>query len=382
MAKSARIDVIGDHPVLRFAARELARYLSRATGWRISSAGRADQPALFRLGVCSDLGIQPPRKLSIDDDWICIRPAEGGGYLLSGSNPRGVLFAVYRYLRECGFRWLRPGQRGEIIPSLASPIVPGLRVTEAASYRYRTICIEGAVKERHVRDLVDWQAKHGMNGYFIQFHWGSEFFNRWWKHECNPFRKPEPMSQRQMETSVQCILADIPKRGMRLERMGHGWTCAALGLPGEGWDQSSNAVVSPDKVDWLAQIDGKKELFKGVALNTNLNYGNPAARSAVVDALVSYAKANPQVQLLHLWLADDANNHDERPESQAARPSDFYVDMLNELDEKLSAADVSTRIVFLIYVDLLWPPIRSRIKKPDRFVLMFGVARPGIRGAV
>ncbi len=54
-----------------------------------------------------------------------------------------------------------------------------------------------------------------------------------------------------------------------------------------------------------------------------------------------------------------------------ARPSDFYVDMLNEVDEKLAAAGLSTRIVFVIYVDLLWAPQRSRIRNPERFVLMF-----------
>ena len=39
---------------------------------------------------------------------VCVR-ARGRGYLLTGSNPRSVLFAVYRYLHAAGFRWVRPG---------------------------------------------------------------------------------------------------------------------------------------------------------------------------------------------------------------------------------------------------------------------------------
>jgi hypothetical protein len=94
-------------------------------------------------------------------------------------------------------------------------------------------------------------------------------------------------------------------------------------------------------------------------------------REAVTNEIAEYAQQHPEVHLLHFWLADGSNNHDERPESLVARPSDFYVDMLNELDVKLSARYLATRIVCLIYVDLLWPPIRARVKNQDRFVLMF-----------
>lgn len=45
--------------------------------------------------------------------------------------------------------------------------------------------------------------------------------------------------------------------------------------------------------------------------------------------------------------------------------------LLNELDEQLTAEELPVRIVFLIYVDLLWPPETERIQQPDRFILMF-----------
>src|SRR6185503_2016353 len=98
---------------------------------------------------------------------------------------------------------------------------------------------------------------------------------------------------------VARIEQEILKRGMNFERMGHGWTCAALGISGEvGWDVSSTEDVPADKRDWLAEVNGKKELWGGITLNTNLNYGNPEVREAITNAIVDYAKANQQVNLL------------------------------------------------------------------------------------
>jgi Domain of unknown function (DUF4838) len=91
----------------------------------------------------------------------------------------------------------------------------------------------------------------------------------------------------------------------------------------------------------------------------------------MTDAVVAYAQEHPEVDLLHFWLADGANNQCECENCAATRPSDFYVVMLNDIDRKLSALHLDTRIVFLAYVDLLWPPEHQRIQNPDRFVLMF-----------
>jgi len=52
-------------------------------------------------------------------------------------------------------------------------------------------------------------------------------------------------------------------------------------------------------------------------------------------------------------------------------PSDYYVMLLNELDKKLEKRGITTKIVCLVYVDLLWAPEKNKIENPDRFVLMF-----------
>ena len=91
----------------------------------------------------------------------------------------------------------------------------------------------------------------------------------------------------------------------------------------------------------------------------------------VTGDIVAYARAHPEVHYLHLWLADGSNNHCECENCRRARPADFYVMMLNDLDDALTRHSLETRIVFLIYVDLLWPPEKERIRRSDRFVLMF-----------
>jgi len=365
------ISISGKDPVVRFAAQELARHLKLATGTAlplVAAKRAATKKVAFRLGVCDDLNIAAPDDLG-DGDWICLRP-EGDGIILTGSNPRSVLFAVYRYLREIGFRWIRPGKRGLIVPRLDAPVIAVLPVEERPSYHYRTICIEGACSFEHVRDLIDWQAKHGMNGYFIQFEYGAYFFKRWYEHIGNPAWQGEPFSMEQAREVAAKVIAEIKKRGMSFERVGHGWTCEVLGLPTEGWEKYTRKLSSA-KQKQLAQINGKRELFHGVPLNTNLCYSDPKVRAAVTKRIADYAAAHPEVDLLHFWLADGSNNQCECENCQTARPGDFYVDMLNELDARLTKANLPTKIVFLIYVDLLWPPQRSTLHNPDRFVLMF-----------
>jgi hypothetical protein len=75
--------------------------------------------------------------------------------------------------------------------------------------------------------------------------------------------------------------------------------------------------------------------------------------------------------MVHFWLADAGNNHCECDACKAKRPADWYVIMLNELDAALSAAGLSTKMVFLLYMDLLWEPLEEKLDHPERFVLMY-----------
>lgn len=359
-------------PGVVFAASELKRYVRKATGddLRIRSAKAYDPktPGLW-LGLFSDFpgAIPPPASENPFDDEILVQTGKKGG-LIAGASARSVLLAAYRFLTELGFRWVRPGRDGEVIPSLRG--LKPVKLHETASYRHRAVCIEGAVSYEHVRDLVDWLPKVGMNGYFIQFREAYNFFQRWYEHEFNPVLKKETFSLERARELTQRVCGDIKKRGLLLHMVGHGWTCEPFGITGTGWYQHGEKVPQRTR-KFLAEVNGKRELWGDIALNTNLCYGNDKVRQTVTDAIVTYAKEHSEVDILHFWLADGSNNHCECPLCRDERPADVYVRMLNELDVKLSDQNLDTKIVFLIYVDLLWPPQKERIANPDRFILMF-----------
>ena len=42
-----------------------------------------------------------------------------------------------------------------------------------------------------------------------------------------------------------------------------------------------------------------------------------------------------------------------------------------QLDAKLTEQGTETKIVFLLYVDLLWEPVEEKLANPSRFIMMF-----------
>lgn len=366
------------HETVAFAASELRRYLAailKEDEVEVVLADEAPRPAVgaLRLGLFTDLdnadrpaGGWPEVPEPEWDDAVAVYAGRG---FVGGANPRSVLLGVYRLLRELGCAWVRPGPLGERIPSrclddLAASLV------ELPSYRHRAICIEGAVSYANVAELIDWAPKAGFNGYFFQFRESFIFFERWYSHRNNPLLAPEPFDVDRARAFVGALQGEISRRGLIHHAVGHGWTCEPLGIAGLGWDRGEYAVA-PEVRELLAEVNGRREIWRGVPLNTNLCYSNPAARAMVAEGIAEYLATNPTVDLLHFWLADGSNNQCECAACRRMRPSDYYVRMLNELDEVLTERGIRTRIVFLIYVDLLWPPERERLRNPERFVLMF-----------
>jgi hypothetical protein len=373
---ASTIVIMGNHPVIEFAAHELTHYLGRISiNDRIiqiihekTQNGAGGQ--IICLGLRNDIqNIETPKienpKL---DDTIYININKGRG-IIAGDNPRAVLLAVYRFLTEAGCRWLRPGEDGEYIPRID---ISGLniQVIEKASYRHRAICIEGAVSYENLVEMIEWAPKVGFNSFFIQFREAFTFFDRWYSHRNNPIKKKDSFSLEQAREYVRLAVKEIKKRGLIYHAVGHGWTSEALGIPGLGWDPGAY-TLKPELTQYLAEVNLKREFWQGVPLNTNLCYSNIEVRNLIVENIISYLREHPEVDLLHFWLADEGNNHCECEACRALLPSDFYVRMLNELDERLMQEGLDTKIVFLIYFDLLWPPVVERIKNPGRFILMF-----------
>ena len=367
---------IGTEEPVRFAARETARYLRRMTGasvrTRPAKAYRPGAPGVW-VGDASAFAGLPrmprPRDMDARTDAVWIRAGKGHA-VVTGSNARSVLSAAYRYLEALGCRWLRPGRGGERVPSRRDPLARRVDIREAASYPHRCICIEGSCAEQHVSNVIDYAAKRGYNAYMVQFFTPYVFYNRWYGAERLRGKGDTRMSVREADRMGRRAKAEALRRGMDLHTVGHGWTCEPLGIPGIEWGPFEGRIPA-GVARHFAEIDGKRALFRGVPLNTNLCYSNPKVRAMMSDAVAEYAQTHPQESMLHVWLADGSNNSCECRRCRAARPSDWYVKILNEIDEKLTARQIKTRIVFLAYADLLWAPQHGRLRNPDRFLLMF-----------
>lgn len=108
-----------------------------------------------------------------------------------------------------------------------------------------------------------------------------------------------------------------------------------------------------------------------VPIYTNVCMSNPQIRAAIVREIADYAQTHHNIDYLHVWLSDGSKNHCECDECQKMRPSDWYMVMMNELDEELTKRALDSRIVFISYVDTMFGPEQVTIRNPQRFSLLY-----------
>ena len=340
-------------PTIAFAAEEL-----------IAHMGMLDLAADVQMPV--ELGVDT----ALTGDSYRYAFAEEGGYV-TGSNPRSVLLGVYAYLRDLGFVFAMPGKAGTVAPNIGR-VEELLRqeVRHTAPFGHRGVCIEGADSLENVLDMVDWLPKVGFNAFFIQFGKPDVFFNRWYNHENNPLLPPEPKTREELDAMEEAVSRAMALRGILDHRVGHGWIAEALGYENTGWREEQKPLAE-ERIPLTALLGGKRGLWANCPTNTNLCYSRPEARRLLNEQVVRYAKAHPDRDYVHFWLADSFNNVCECADCAATTVADQYVQMLNELDEMLTREGLNTKIVFLLYQELLYAPMRERIRNPGRFCLMF-----------
>ena len=353
---SCKVILEENNPTLRFASEEFLRHINM-------------------LELCDDKASELVISFTTEGkneraDSYCYNIGNKESYF-KGSNPRSVLLSVYDYLRRLGFVFFSPEDSGVYVPAITYTkelFCDEVRVKP--SFIHRGVCIEGANSIENVISFIDWLPKNGYNTFFTQFKKPDTFFERWYEHRFNPLLESEHKTAMELDEMEKTLTDAIVLRGIIDHRVGHGWTAGALGCEATGWDEEKNELP-PEKLELAAQLDGKRGLFCGIPTNTNLCYSNPRAINELVNQVVSYAKDHKSVDYLHFWLADTANNVCECEQCQKAILTDQYVAILNELDRGLTDAGLDTKIVFLLYQELLYAPINERINNPDRFCLMF-----------
>ena len=358
-----------DH-VIDFAAEELKKYLRMMMPrcGEITIAYTPDATEGFRLGLLEDFGLPNEAEDSRLDDVVHIDTTLEGG-ILAGSNMRSILFAVYRFLKLNGCRWLYPGIDGEYIPM--RDIEPQ-KYHKMADHRFRGHCNEGAESQTCMMETIDFFPKQELNVYMIEFDIPFTYYRDYYTHLYNDKnRPPEPVSPELVLQWKRLCEAEIAKRGLQFHDMGHGWTAEPFGLSStDGW-KSHEVALTPEQTIAVAEMDGKRQLYKGVALNTNLCMSNPWVRTTMAKSIVDYAERATNVDYLHVWLADANRNHCECAECQKLLPSDYYLMIMNELDDMLTEKGLDTRIVFIAYNDTMYAPIQEKIKNSHRFSMLF-----------
>ena len=356
-----------------YAAEELKKYLRMLMPDCSEIPIRYDPDAIdgFRLGLMQDFGLDvSDAEDPVLDDILYINTDACGG-IIAGDNPRSVLLAVYEYLRQQGCRWLFPGVDGEFIPVIEGLTPVSFR--HMPSCRFRGQCNEGAEYQQNMLEAIEFTPKVGMNVFMMEFRIPTSYYRNFYNHVRNQEnRTPENVTdQTILQWKRQCE-AEISRRGLQFHDMGHGWSVDPFGVD-SSWrstDGDNDAKISDESRQFLAQVNGRRGLYRNVPNWTQFCMSNPVAREKVVKYAADYAQSHNNVDFLHLWLGDAVNQHCECEECQKKTPSDFYMMLLNELDAELTARELDTRIVFIVYTDTVWPPETEKLINPARFTLL------------
>ena len=365
------INKLSSNQVIDYAAEELKKYLRMMMPecGDIKIAYNPKATDGFRLGLMQDLGLDVSDAIDPTlDDILYIDCDEMGG-IIAGDNPRSVLLTVYEYLRQNGCRWLMPGVDGEFIPM--QDIKP-VKYRHKPSMRYRGSCQEGATGQHTLNTFFEWMPKVGLNTFMIQFRIPKEFYDRYYKRLFYETPRPKaPVGDAQMQQWSALTECEMQKRGIMIHWGGHGWTVDPFGVNSLlAWNILDNSIIPQEYREFFPLRNGERGFYNGRPANTQFCMSNSRARELVVNYIVEYAKKHTSIDYLHVWLGDANGNHCECESCYAHTVSDWYMILLNEIDEAMTAANLATRIVFIAYEDTTWAPIKEKINNPDRFTLM------------
>lgn len=366
------------HETVVYAAEELKKYVVAMSGGAICPEilhvnALTAAPDTVLLGTLAEFDLERGEEYDpMLDDIIDVDIKGLGGYI-AGSNYRSILMGVYKYCTSAGCCFIRPGVDGDFVPKV-DLVAHGFTYRKRADHPFRGQCSEGATSYEHMRDMVYWLPKVGLNMYMIEGLVPYAYMHKWYGHVWNSvLRIPEQETDYDMlERYIGMLERDLTKTGVQFHNVGHGWMFEPFGI--HHWsskkEMAAVAALTDEQKKHLALIKDGRVLRGNSTFYTQFCYSNPETRAMLVDYLVSYAERKPYVEFLHVWLADSTKNQCRCEECMKMHPSDYYVMMLNELDEKLTAKGLDTRVVLIAYVDTLRPPQVERFKNPRRFVFL------------
>ena len=362
-----RLTKIGTHPTIGYATDELARYIHMIDmSFPVDEFTCADH-AEVQNDACESVVLGVGLGVACgEEDHIRVSVQNGNG-VITGSNPRSVLFAVYRFLYALGCRFPTPEDDGDVIPKRKLSLADiTAELDETPSYRHRGIVIEGSLDYTQAKNMIKWMPKLGLNEYFIQYLVPRQYFWRVYKHYGETLTEGETLRMQAR------LVEEIKKRDLVYHAVGHTWQCVPFGI--EGSFGKKGIAVPEESRKYLALVNGKRELFEDNPLATEVCYSDKGAREIMIRAAVDYCKQHPEVDYLHFWQSDGFNNCCECEACRDKVMADLYIPLLNEMDEAFTREGIEAKIVFLCYTNLFWAPVKEKLQNEDRFVFMGTVA--------
>ena len=358
--------------IFDYAAAELKKYLRMMMpeGGEIEISYDPEAKDGFRLGLLEDFGLPGDVEDPVLDDIIHVDTTAEGG-ILAGSNPRSVLFAVYRLLKENGCRWLYPGIDGEYIPTRD---IEGVQYHKVPDHRIRGFCDEGSETQTSMLEAAEFYPKLELNAFMLEWFTPNGYYNRYYTHLSNEENRiPEEVDDRQILQWRRQLETEINKRGMLLASIGHGWSCRAFGFPenNNATNTYKNLEYSEEQMSVIALRDGKREFFRKMPIYTNLCMSQKKVRDAFIKTVADYAETHQNLDFLRISLSDGNCNHCECEECQKMLPADWYLTILNGIDEELTRRNLRTRLTFSAYLDTYFAPEQVRINNPKRFMMSY-----------
>lgn len=304
------------------------------------------------------------------DDAFSIEVTNGTGCII-GINERSVLLGVYHFLKQQGCRFLRPGQDGEYVPFIE-------KLQDVSECWYAAVRHRGTSSAwwggggRGLVDMlayIDWMPKMMMNSFFIEL---TDYYCDIYallENVNNPYKSAEYFPRELFNEYDKRVVEEIKKRSLIRHGAGHGWGVELMEGIEEVTRKVDNAVCTNTEI--LAEIQGERKLFKGKSMYTNLCYSQDDVRKKWAEAVYKCSVQHPEIDVIHIWLADYFSNFCECENCRKLSQSDWYVKLLNEIDEEFTKHGSNKKLSFLIYFELAYPPMVERIKNEDRFIMMF-----------
>jgi hypothetical protein len=345
--------VIGGNATVveRFAAEELQSYVSQLTA---SPAGAGPKLPIVIAGsalpsgvtneivigrretnprmaaVCSANGLALGQDVLGEDGYVVRTVPEGahGVLVLGGSQDRSALYAVYHFLETQGVRFFGYRSRnGEVVPHLSSLRIGELGILEKPQMKYRFVSNNSfsASDKTKLTDVADWGAKN----------------------RCNTFMLSRA---RVNDTSWSMVALDeVHKRGFLIVGPGH---CLAQFTPG--------ADLFKTHPEYFPMIKGRRNamISKEWGGATAFCYSNPEAMRLVAEHAARYFDQNPFIDLFAIYPPDGSQHGSQCQCEECSKHtmSEWYLAMLNHIDEALKSRPVRPKLMWISYNECSVPP--------------------------